>query len=199
MFHQDHLGPFMILYGRRYYTRCTRGKVGIMVQNNFYPVEYEETIKYITKDGIKHMEDVNMFANVTSDEPDILNPTCHAVNIYIDSVRQEYANRYGMERAWILIPLHYHDKNKAIEEIKKNRDNLKNVSSILWQNIEFLEELLNEDIGNIRSFVPNSMVGCVMSKIRTIKQKKQHNRYRVLPDSMEQNIMVVDLANKEVI
>lgn len=179
----------MLLYGRRYYVRCTRGEVGIMIQNRFYPVEYEKDIKYITKDGVKH-EDTGVFMNVC-DELDILNPTYHAVNLYRDSVREEHANRYGMERAWIAIPPYYYDKDKAIEEIKNNKDNLKNVSSALWQNIEFLEELSTIEIGNIRLSIPDSLTTVVMSKIRTIKRESQLNRSRFIKD--------VDLANKEVI
>jgi len=189
MFHQDDIGPFMLLYGRRYYVRCTRGELGILVQNKFYPVEYEKDIKYITKDGVRH-EDTGVFM-IVCDEPDILNPTYHAVNLYRDSVRHEYTNRYGMESAWIAIPLYYYDKDKAIEEIKKNKDNLKNVSSALWKNVDFLTELSNLEIGNIRSSIPNSLTPDVMRKIRTMKQETQLNRSRFIKD--------VDLANKEVI
>jgi len=192
MFLEDIIGPFIRLYGRKYYVNCFDGKIGIVIQTTFYPIEYEENVKYITKDGIKHKEG-DMFIADTSDELDILNPTYNDVKIYKHNVRLQYANRYGMEQAWAVFPLNYEDKDAAMEAIKSNHDNLKHVSTLLWQNMDFLAELLTIDVGSIRRHVPNSILRDVMAKIRMIKQENQMKR------TVPKDTMAVDPANKEAI
>jgi hypothetical protein len=150
-----------------------------MVQNTFYPVEHEGNTKYITKDGVRHTEDGREFYDiddVTSDEPDRLNPTYDDIEIYRNNLRQQYERRYGIEDALIEVPLRYNEKDKAIEAIRENRDNLENVSIHLWQNVDFLQELLQLNLGNIRRTIPNGIVGNVMDKIRIIQRSKQVNR-----------------------
>jgi hypothetical protein len=150
-----------------------------MVQNTFYPLEYEGNIKYITKDGVRHREDDRHdydIDDVTSDEPDSLNPTYDDVEMYRNNLRQQYERRYGVDDALIEVPHRYKDKDKAIEAIRENRDNLENVSSPLWQNVEFLAELLQLNLGNIRRSIPNPIADHVMDKIRTIQRSKQVNR-----------------------